>query len=160
MEETVGRGDDLSDVMEFDWSVDYRLGWRLVKISPQDLTEQDLFYLIRAAEADQYGVTAKDYLHAALEKDIRLWRIVGNGEGILGTRILQHPAGRELLVEFLAGRKVAKGLSAIYASLEPYAREHGCKWIALQAARPEWEKVIPKQVPGFEKIVARMRKEI
>lgn len=106
-------------------------------VEPVNLTEEDLLWLAKGCEDYYTGLTVKDLVTDALEGWIKLFRLSGDWQGMVGTKVLDHPNGkRELLVYCIAGSKVFKNWREFHQEILKEARRVNAALIGGQAIRP------------------------
>lgn len=124
-------------------------------IRPEELSASDTKWLTACSKIGYYGYKPGDIVLMALKGEVQLWR-VKDGAGIVITRILSHPAGKELDIWLLAGRGLIRLADGICEQLENYARSMGCRWVSGHSARPGltrlYERLIgPSDMKSFTK---------
>ena len=130
----------------------------LRQIAVQDLSEQDIFWLIKATATSYTGAEPKHIMADAAQGLMQLWR-VGEEEGLIVTQLLHHPAGNELHVWSMAGRGIIPRIEDIYQDLLSMAKEHNCRWIGGSPTSPGLERVY-ERVIGATQWASRYLKEI
>jgi hypothetical protein len=125
-----------SGQLEVDWTADYRRGTRLLKLTPQEICEADLEWLQRAFKQSKIGETLDQQIPEVLNGTAQVWRVVGNAEGAVLTKLVAHPQGRELLLWAMSGRGLLRSMEDVRAELVDEAHQVGARWLGTYSARP------------------------
>jgi len=99
------------------------------RIAPENVTGEDVRWLVKATDWHYGGYSAITVMEEALQGLVQLWRMDGETKGILVTYINVHPAGKELFIQWVAGKHFIKDVENIKAKLEQFAQEQNCRWI-------------------------------
>lgn len=102
---------------------------RLVRLRQHNVDEKDWAWLEVGLKSMPYGYDLKSTMEDLMAGMLQFWRLEGEAEGILLTRIMEHPWIRELEVVTMAGKGVVKNLHLIYQALKSEGRNLGCKVI-------------------------------
>lgn len=131
----------------------------IIPIKAEEIPSRLVKWLDKSAKVGYYGYEAKHILADALEKTLQLWEVAGdNAEGIIVSKVLQHPAGKEFQVWTMAGKGFLRDLDKLYKELEVYATEHGCKFISGLVVNEQLYK--PYEDLGVKTVGQIMYKEL
>ena len=114
----------------------------------------------RAMDKGQGESTLMDHLQKLMNYQSQCWLIIEDykitGAGI--TEILQYSQHKTLHIILFTGEDFVQQ-STMLPIVEDFAKKQGC--VALeQWGRSGWEKVLPKVIPGFNKVYSVFRKEL
>lgn len=103
----------------------------LQRLKTTELTDQDLVWMMKAL-AGHYGGYAPYDIVSEIYQGLphEIYRITTPAEGVIITTELTHPAGKELLVWWLAGKNVMVNLDQIFSELKDIAQDRDCRWIS------------------------------
>lgn len=102
-----------------------------------ELEDKDLVWMMKALAGHYGGYEPIDVVREIAEGlPHEIWRLEGPAEGIIITTVIEHPAGKELLIWWLAGKGILKNLYQIYGALKDIARDRDCTWISGAAQNP------------------------
>lgn len=103
-------------------------------LRPGEVEEYDVALMAQALALDYTGTLAQHSLADMLSGETQWWRLVDAGaaepRGIVETKVLEHPAGRELLVKVVAGERVLVQGRRVAGMLEHFARGAKCRWMS------------------------------
>ena len=120
----------------------------LAQISPAELTDSHLQWLVKMCRVDFTGAEPKHYIADALDGKIQFWDFK-HGQGLLMTQILNHPGGKELFILGLAGEGLVKEFKRLNDVLQQYAVFINARWIGGNVSNlrlvPLYEKLMGKK---------------
>ena len=103
----------------------------------EDLTVEDLRFLVEGAHALWAGVTAEKILFEIASGKGFLLRIVGKGRGIITGQIFDYPLGKEFVMGVFAGNGIFPNEYApLSDSVFEWAKGKGCRWVRFENLHP------------------------
>jgi hypothetical protein len=103
----------------------------------EELTVEDLRFLVLGAAVLRTGETAEKILFAIASGKGHLLRIVGKAQGIITGQVVVHPAGKEFSMGIFAGKGVFPSeYRSIADSIFEWAKEQGCRWVRFENTHP------------------------
>lgn len=106
----------------------------------RELEDQDLAEVLRIANTPPLTHGAKDIVDAVMGGRMTAWRMSGDASGLVLTRILSHPAGKELNIWAVSGKNVLKCRRKIRDWFLGFAHTCGIRWVTMQAGTAKHEE--------------------
>lgn len=129
--------------------------------SLDDITLQDHHYIKRACEVNYIGAEPRHVVFDAAQGTAQIFRLEGKAEGIVITRIVQHPSGRELSIWGIAGKGIfPRQVRFVAEELSRYGADNNCKWLTFVNLHKSFDPIYSR-VFGDESVEGTFfRKEI
>lgn len=115
---------------------------KLEQVWPQELTEQDIRWLIIGCAACNWKVhTAERLVQRALEGIVGFYRFVGEGEGMVAVSKEED----ELFIEAVAGKNLLRNFAEVHEQLATLARAVGLSALSGMVSRPGLRRLYETQ---------------
>ena len=101
----------------------------VLPVNPFRLEAKDRFWLRKAARALEDGTEPQHLIHLAGKGLVQLWRVRGNADGLLVTRVDVSPKKKDLCLFSMAGVRIVREGPAILSALKGIARMLQCEKI-------------------------------
>lgn len=97
----------------------------LLPLAVDEITQDDIGWMERVLVDSEDGYDVGTVLALATERKCRVWRCVGDGEGVVVTTLDKQPNGINCVVWFLAGRGLMRHARSLFEQVSHYAKSQG-----------------------------------
>jgi len=119
----------------------------LEELKTTELCDQDLVWLMKALAGHYGGYEPVDIVREIWQgSPHKIWRLTTPAEGIIVTTEIGHPAGKELMIWWIAGKNVFRHITEIHSELESIAKDSGCRWLSGVAQKLALGKFCQKKL--------------
>ncbi len=130
----------------------------LLPLRVDEVNEDDVRWMERVLVDSEDGYDVGAIMAVAAANRCRIWRCVGDGEGVIITSLEQQPNGINCLVWFLAGRNLIKWGDSLFEQLSHYAKAQGARALVAHTRSKGLMRVYAKA--GFKQVSVKMAVEI
>lgn len=124
-----------------------RPGLYLKRLRLEDLTENDMRWLIRGTDVLQDGTKPKHLMEDTANGLMQLWRVEGAAKGILATQLIRKPNWKVLEIFMVAGEGIFPQYGrALLAECRDVARHMGAERIYCGAQDPRLQRFYEKKL--------------
>ncbi len=114
----------------------------LSEVEPSTLSQEELQWLDKFCQWDYDGRKLEHLLTEVVKDELKLWRLSASpARGLVGTRLLVKPNGRQLWLELLVGQGLLREASSIRSAILERGRLANCNSLAGVAVRPGLAKL-------------------
>ncbi len=132
----------------------------LTELKIGELTDEDFKYLIEATSISYTGMQAHHIMTDFVSGDLQIWRISnGDAKGIIVTKVLMHPALKELHILCMAGKNLVKIFEEAFEDILSVARKGECSKVSCFIMRPAMQKLLTNKL-RFEPTLTHCLREV
>lgn len=131
----------------------------IVPLRVDDVTQEDVSWLNHVLKDSEDGYDVDSILALASQGRCRIWRVVGDGTGILVTTLDAQPSGINCVVWFLAGKGLMRCVDSLFEQVSVYARAQGANAVIAHTNRKGLIELYISRL-GMKPTATRLRKEI
>lgn len=114
-------------------------GEYLKLLTPEDVTETDVKWLIKSIHPHYTGETAETLFDLFLNNRAGILRV--HPEGIMTFKVFTHPGGKELRMHTMAGRGIMKNFKEVKKEIHELAKSLECSVITWFAGDRKTERM-------------------
>lgn len=132
----------------------------LTELKIGELSDEDFKHLIDATAISYTGMQAHHIMGDFASGDLQIWRISKNShKGIIVTKVLLHPALKELHILCMAGENLVSVFEEAFKDILTIAKKEECSKVSCFIMRPAMQKLLINKLQ-FEPTLTHCLREV